>query len=85
MAGLQGDPQKLEGHRDRRAKWVQRKKQSKSWLASRCRAGVKRTTLKTKRTKGVELIAPDDFFYKIEDYEAKFGALASGKKRGLAE
>jgi len=79
---LQSDPANLAAHRERRAKKVEAKRSSAAWKAGRRTDGVVKTALKRKRAKKVKLIAPEDQFYKLEDYERLFGPVALSKKRG---
>ena len=54
-------------------------------LAIALPGGVRKSHLETSRGHSLQLIAPDDDFYTVEDYTLRFGDLAAAKKNAGIE
>ena len=68
-------------HKEKRNEFIESRKNGKHKQHSVRPAGIKNLKVKTKEQQRVEMIAPEDEFWKLHDYIRLFGPLSECKKR----
>lgn len=68
-------------HIKKRTKFVEDRKSGTYKQLSSREYGIKNVKVKSKQRRTISLDAPEDYFWKIEDYVKKFGCLSEAKKR----